>query len=161
MKMDWFAIYTKPRSEKKVYERLRAKGFECYLPLKKVLKKWSDRKKLVDEPLISSYVFVKTSASDQLTILKDPGVLNFVYWLGKPAQIKDDEILRMKIFLGDYTNVSVEAMKFNAGDKVRLTSGAIDDCATVVTQQGEFVYLTFPNLGFQIKAKVDKVTVTH
>ena len=161
MNDNWFAIYTKPRNEKRVFERLIDRGFNCYLPLKKVLRKWSDRKKIVDEPLISSYVFVKTSEKERCEVLKDPGVLNFVFWLGKPACIKEEEIIQMKKFLGDFSDFSIETIKFNAGDKVRLLTGPMsDNCATVLTQQGEFVYLSFSNLGFQIKARAVKCCIS-
>ena len=55
---NWYAVYTKPRSEKKLADRLNEHGIEAYLPLRKTLKQWSDRKKMVEEPLITSYVFV-------------------------------------------------------------------------------------------------------
>ncbi len=56
----WYAIYTKPRWEKKVHHLLSEKGLEAYCPLNKVTRKWSDRMKTVEEPLFKSYVFVQS-----------------------------------------------------------------------------------------------------
>jgi transcription antitermination factor NusG len=100
----WYAVYTKPRWEKKVSTLFAEKGFESYCPLNKVHKQWSDRIKLVEEPLFKSYVFVRIPAKAQAGIRLVNGVLNFVYWLGKPAVIKAVEIDRIKRFLNEYEN---------------------------------------------------------
>ena len=57
---NWYAIYTRAKAEKKVYEQLERSGYEVYLPLTTTIKQWSDRKKKIKTPLISSYVFIKT-----------------------------------------------------------------------------------------------------
>ena len=59
MSQKWYAVYTKPRWEKKVNSLLLQKGIEVYCPLNKVRRKWSDRIKTIEEPLFKSYVFVK------------------------------------------------------------------------------------------------------
>ena len=59
MKKNWHAIYVASRQEKKVLEALLNKKIEAYLPLIKTLRQWSDRKKLVEFPLMPGYVFVK------------------------------------------------------------------------------------------------------
>ncbi|MES1159526.1 MAG: UpxY family transcription antiterminator, partial [Bacteroidota bacterium] len=104
-KKTWYAVYTKPRWEKKVYALLTEKGMEAYCPLNKVKKKWSDRVKWVDEPLFKSYVFVSIPEDEQTAVRMVSGVVNFVYWLGKPAVIKDKEIALIRSFLNEYTEV--------------------------------------------------------
>jgi Transcription termination factor nusG len=64
----WFVLYTKPRWEKKIHQLLDAKEIENYCPLNKVSKKWSDRMKIVEEPLFKSYVFVKVSEEEQTKV---------------------------------------------------------------------------------------------
>src|SRR5580698_5536039 len=103
----WYVIYTKPRWEKKVYSRLREKGLESYCPLNKVRKKWSDRLKIVEEPLFKSYVFIHISEEDIPQVRMVNGVLNFVYWLGKPAIVRTTEIESIKKFLNEYDDVEV------------------------------------------------------
>jgi len=71
----WYAVYTKSRTEKKLTGRLNEKGIESYLPLRKTLKQWSDRKKIVEEPLISSYVFVNIQNSRYYDVLNTQGAV--------------------------------------------------------------------------------------
>jgi transcription antitermination factor NusG len=96
----WLAVYSRPRWEKKVNQLLTEKGFESYCPLNKVRRKWSDRVKVVEEPLFKSYVFVKVKEEDRTAVRMTSGVINFVYWDGKPAVIKEREINAIKRFLG-------------------------------------------------------------
>src|SRR5215211_2634080 len=88
----WYAVYTKPRWEKKVADLLTRKQIENYCPLNKVKRQWSDRKKIVMEPLFQSYVFVRVPKNMLTMVRETSGVLNFVYWLQKPAIIRDEEI---------------------------------------------------------------------
>jgi transcription antitermination factor NusG len=64
----WYALYTKPRWEKKVHALLTDKKIESYCPLNKVRKKWSDRMKTVEEPLFKSYVFVRVNEEEQTKV---------------------------------------------------------------------------------------------
>src|ERR1700753_42274 len=104
-KKSWFAVYTKPRWEKKVCKSLGERGIEAYCPLNRVRKKWSDRFKWVEEPLFKSYVFVHIAEEDGLAVRMVAGAVNFVYWLGKPAIIQDKEIDVIRKFLNEYTDV--------------------------------------------------------
>src|SRR5687768_17707519 len=116
MSTKWFAIYTRPRWEKKVHGLLSQKGIESYCPLNKVRRKWSDRIKLVEEPLFKSYVFVKVEESGRTSVRMTDGVINFVYWDGKPAVVKDKEIEAIKLFLEEYENVSLVKMDLKPND---------------------------------------------
>src|SRR5437870_7911065 len=110
MSIKWYAIYTRPRWEKKVNGLLIQKGIESYCPLNKVRRKWSDRIKVVEEPLFKSYVFVKTDEGTRTQVRMTAGVINFVYWDGKPAIIKEKEIATIKRFLDEHENVEVQPM---------------------------------------------------
>ena len=104
-KKQWYAVYTRPRWEKKVANLLTRKEIENYCPLNKIVRQWADRKKTVYEPLFTSYVFVYTSENEMLPIRQTDGVLNFVYWLGKPAVIREEEIETIKDLLDNYCNI--------------------------------------------------------
>src|SRR5690349_5729084 len=121
----WFAVYTKPRWEKKVAALLTSRKIENYCPLNKVRRQWSDRKKTIEEPLFKSYVFVNIQDKDQLEVRKIDGVLNFVSWLSKPAVIRDEEIDTIKLFLNDHQNVYLEQVDVNLNDRVRILSGPL------------------------------------
>lgn len=97
----WYALYTKPRWEKKIDSLLLKKGIDSWCPLQKVERQWSDRKKIIADPLFKSYVFVRIAATERANVLMTDGVLNFVYYLGKPAIIKDDEIDTIKKYLAE------------------------------------------------------------
>src|ERR1700712_1249639 len=98
---NWYAVYTKPRWEKKVYALMTERGITAYCPLNKVRRKWSDRVKTVEEPLFSSYVFVQAEDDGLTNVRMVGGVVNFVYWQGKPAVIPEREILTIKKFLNE------------------------------------------------------------
>ena len=88
----WHVVYTKPKCEKKVADVFSQKKIEAYCPMNRILRQWADRKKIIYQPLFSSYVFVRTINSEHIKIMETNGVLNFVHWLGKPAVVRNDEI---------------------------------------------------------------------
>lgn len=102
MDKHWLVIYTKPRAEKKVEERLIRDGIDAYCPTYITLKQWSDRKKKVELPLIPSYVFVRVNERERTQVLQDPGVMNFVFWQGKPAVIRQEEIEVLKSNMSNF-----------------------------------------------------------
>lgn len=158
----WLAIYTKPRWEKKVFQLLTETGIDSYCPLNKVHRKWSDRIKLVEEPLFKSYVFVLVNSQEEELVKRIAGVLNFVYWLGKPAVIKQAEIDRIKKFLNEYDNVTAEPLQFKPNDRVLITSGAfMEQQATVIRRVGNNkVELMIESLGYKLVAFIDKSKVS-
>src|SRR5215469_13926879 len=117
-KRNWYAIYTKPRWEKKVHRMLLEKGIEAYCPLNRVRRKWSDRLKWVDEPLFKSYVFVHIAEEEQPRVRLVGGVVNFVYWLGKPAVVKDKEIDMIRKFLDEHTEVQVVPLDLHVNTRI-------------------------------------------
>ncbi|HRE50482.1 MAG TPA: UpxY family transcription antiterminator [Flavitalea sp.] len=156
-KENWYALYTKPRWEKKVADLLSKRKIVNYCPLNKVQKQWSDRKKIVLEPLFRSYVFVRISESRQPEIRQIDGVVNFVYWLGKPAVIHDNEIDVIKRFLHDYENVQLEKAEVNLNDTVRVTHGPLLYMeGNVVEVKHKTVKVLLPSLGFTLVAEIDK-----
>ncbi len=105
---EWYVVYTKPGMEKKVAGSLQKKNIEAYCPVNKVESKWWKFKKVTEQPIFSSYVFVRTSEAEIKTLRQVQGVVNVLYWLGKPAVVQDYEIGRIKNFLTTHTNVSVQ-----------------------------------------------------
>lgn len=92
MPNEWFAVYTRPRHEKKVAQQLSNKGVEVFLPLRAVISNWKDRRKEVQFPLFTGYVFVHIVLEDRLSVLRIPGVVQFVASEGKPVAIPDYQI---------------------------------------------------------------------
>jgi transcription antitermination factor NusG len=157
----WLAIYTKPRWEKKVHQLLIDKGIESYCPLNKVKRKWSDRIKTVEEPLFKSYVFVKVTDDDRTKVRLTNGVVNFVYWNGKPAIIREKEIQTIKRFLDEHENVQVRPMEFAVNQQVLITSGTfMDKRAVVVDVRRKEVKVAIESLGQELVAYIDKTKLS-
>ena len=119
----WRAVYTKPRNEKKIAERLGQQGFEVFCPVQTILRQWSDRKKKVSIPIFPSYVFLRILDSETNKVLQDPGVLNFVYWLGQPALIRDEEIVSIEAFLSEHKGKTLEILNYKPGENVEIIMG--------------------------------------
>ncbi|NDK55588.1 UpxY family transcription antiterminator [Pontibacter fetidus] len=156
----WFAVYTKPRWEKKVAEELTKLQIESYCPLNRVVRNWSDRKKTVQVPLFTSYVFVHLHQNQVQELYKVNGILNLVNWLGKPAVIKDAEIETIKRFLNEHTNVQLEKTNVNIHDSVRITAGTLmDNQGTVVAIKNNTVRMALPSLGYTLYAEISKESI--
>jgi transcription antitermination factor NusG len=157
----WLAVYSRPRWEKKVNQLLIEKGFESYCPLNKVRRKWSDRVKVVEEPLFKSYVFVKVNEEDRTTVRMTSGVINFVYWEGKPAVIKEREINAIKRFLDEYENVELEPMDLQVHQRVKITKGPLmDQEGEVVDVKRKTVKVAIDSLGYILVAYIDRSKLT-
>jgi transcription antitermination factor NusG len=157
----WLAIYTRPRWEKKVNQLLFEKGLECYCPLNKVRRKWSDRVKVIEEPLFRSYVFVKVSDENRATVRMTPGAINFVYWQGKPAVIKEKEIIAIKRFLGEYENVEVLSLDLKVNQRVRITNGTLMDYeGKVLDVRHKIAKVAIDSLGYILIAYIDRSKLT-
>lgn len=125
MSFNWYAVKTRPRWEKKVADRLSGKGIENYCPLQKKISQWSDRKKVINEPIFKGYVFLKVSDDAKWDIKSIDGILNYVYWLGKPAVIKEDDIFTIRKFLMEFSEVEVEQIPGAINEKVRIKQGVL------------------------------------
>ena len=156
--MAWYAVYTKSRMEKKVSLRLEEVGIESYCPVTKRKKQWSDRKKIVEEVLFRSYVFVNIDLVNQgAAVRKTFGVVNFVYWLHKPAVVQDAEILAIQQFLSDHMEVSVigdTAVK--VGDFITIDTGPLKGQTAEVMglKNRNEVRLRIDSLGFELVANL-------
>jgi transcription antitermination factor NusG len=140
-----------------VNQLLLEKGFESYCPLNKVRRKWSDRVKIVEEPLFKSYVFVKVNDEDRTGVRMTPGVINFVYWNSKPAVIKEKEINAIKRFLNDYENVEVQPMNLHLHQRVKITTGPLmDQEGEILGPRKKMVKVAIDSLGYMLVAYIDR-----
>jgi len=156
----WYAVYTRPRWEKKVHALLLGRGMETYCPLNRVRKKWSDRMKWVEEPLFKSYVFVKVTQEEMPNVRLVDGVVNFVYWLGKPAQVRDKEIESIRKFLYEYRDVQVEPLDLKEDAEVSIRGGAfMDRRGKVMKVLKNRVQVLIESIGFRLVAVVEKSNI--
>jgi transcriptional antiterminator RfaH len=151
--MPWFVLYTKSRNEKKVAIQLEKMGITVYCPLVTQIHQWSDRKKKVTVPLISSYIFVKLKEKDCGTVFDVPGIVRYVYWLGKPAIVREQEIAVMKEWLSiEKVDVKVESLQ--RGDRINIPEGVFEGEEGVVEEINKRrVQLLLVDLGMKITLK--------
>jgi transcriptional antiterminator RfaH len=152
--MNWYVVYTKPKWEKKVADKLNQLGIECYCPLITQIKQWSDRKKKIETPLFNSYVFVQLPDSDRNLVFQAQGVVRYLFWLGKPAIVKDQEIEIIKTNLKSPNLKDVSVSSIQVGDKIKLESGAFSNQSGVVQEVSNNYYvLVLEALGCTLKIK--------
>lgn len=155
--MSWFVLYTSPRAEKAVAQRLESIGADVYLPLHKTKRKWSDRIKIVEVPLFNSYVFVRAEQRQLGAYLSLNGVVRAVYYMHKPAVVRDDEIEAIKEFL----KLAAEREIIYCGDTVTVTDGALREReGKILYIKGNDVVLYLEELGAKVcvsKNLVEKV----
>ena len=150
----WHVLYTKPRHEIKALERLVQNGFEVYCPMKTTLKQWSDRKKKVSEPLLPSYLFIKTIEKNRAIPLTDPSVLNYIFWLGKPAIVREYEIDTLKGIISKDKVQEFEIRQLNIGDKIDINKGQIKSKNAIIkTISNNYITAELKELGITIVLK--------
>ncbi len=153
----WHVIYTAPRAEKKVNERLLRQGIETYLPMQKVLRQWSDRKKKVSVPLFNSYVFVKVCPEEYKKVWQVSGFSRFINYLGKPALVRQIEIDNIKNFL---SRTSGSDIKFEVNNKAEILDGPLHGKSGIIESIGKnTIKLNIDQLGISLVAEVQKSSV--
>lgn len=152
----WLALYTRPRWEKKVHQLLEAKGIQSYCPLNKVRRQWSDRVKTVEEPLFKSYVFVRVSEGERTAVRLTNGAINFIYWNGKPAQVRDREIEAIRRFLDEHEEVELEPLALKPDQKVIIQSGTfMGRPARVLDVRKRKAKVSIESLGYALVVYMD------
>ena len=156
----WYVVYTKPRWEKKVASLLTEKGYENYCPLNRVTKNWSDRIKIVLEPLFKGYVFVFTEENNFLEVTKTDGILNFVHWLRKPAVVKEKEIITIKKFLMEFEDVKISDNILLPQDRVEIQQGILMNYKGIVLEvNGNIAKVKIDGMGLELTASFNKNNV--
>jgi transcription antitermination factor NusG len=156
METKWYAVYTRSRWEKKVVEQLNKIDIENYCPLNRVVRQWSDRKKTVEEPLFTSYVFVKITERQMNQLRTVFGVVNFVYWLGRPAVIQNAEIELIKDFITKHYNITLERASLSIHDTVKVLAGPfVEMQGNVISVRKNSVKVLIPSLRFFMTAEIE------
>jgi transcription antitermination factor NusG len=158
MERKWFVFYTKSRHEMKVSSYLQRKGYEVFLPVQRVLRQWSDRKKWVVTPLFRSYIFVNDTESKIQDILQVPGIAWNVRYNKKPAYLREQEIETIKRFLatGLFIETNVDPA-FQLGDEAEVLDGPLKGIRGKIidTPSGERFSVTLEVLGNSMIIRLD------
>lgn len=162
IKPKWFAIYTKPRAEKKVNEQLLQFGYEAYLPLKKEVKQWKDRLKKVEVPLFNSYVFVKVNAKQYFEIPKlVKGFVKYVTIGGQKIAVRDEEIEAIKKMLDYSSQIDISNEDFILNERVEINFGKLKGFkGKLVEFRGKYrIAIRIDTLGTNLLVEINKNAV--
>ena len=148
----WHVIYTKPRAEKKVEERLNNFGIEAYCPLKLEIKQWSDRKKKILVPVLPSMVLVNIDEKERNKVFDIPGVVRYMFWLKKHAIVKDDEVSSLRSLLSQNNIISQNTETLKVGENINVP-GFENQSGIIKKISNNQIWVVLKNLGYVIKLK--------
>ena len=157
MNKKWYVLYTKARNEKKTALILEKFGIEVYCPTIKEVRQWSDRKKTVEVPLFNSYIFVNLASHEREMVYDAPAVVRYLFWLNRPAVVKDKEIETLKKWLSrDVVSVKVHDLK--VGDYLNVIEGPFTGKKGVIRQKsGSRVQLVLKELGIKVSINTNQI----
>jgi transcription antitermination factor NusG len=156
--MSWYVLYCRSRNEKKIAISLEKMGIEVYCPMVSEVRQWSDRKKIVNTPLFTSYVFVKLKEKDREQVFEVPGVVRYLFWLGKPANVKEDEIQTIRNWVEDDNVMEMTVADFSPGDRMTIPKGVFKDQEGLIKDVGKNkMRLVLLGLGCTVTVKIREV----
>ena len=150
MKKKWFVVYTKPQQELKVASQLSVMGITNYCPTITLAKQYSDRKKKVTRPLLSSYVMVELEQNQRNKVFACNGIVRYLFFLGKPAVVPASDITLMQDHLNGVYNDS-KVTTLSVGDSHTIIEGPFSGVSgRVVETDNTKVKLELASLGMSI-----------
>ena len=158
--MPWYALYTKPRHEKKVHQLLCDKKYETYLPLITKVQQWKDRKKKVDMPFFSSYLFANFDYRYRFNVLETDGVVKIVNFRGVPAVVPDWQIESLRNMLKYPEKLRLEKY-IKSGQIVEIVDGVMKGLkGTVLTKKNEHrLILSIEGIMQSVSIEIDQAFI--
>ena len=152
--MNWYVLHTKPRSEKKVEEKLLYLGINAYCPKKTEIKFWSDRKKKIEVPVLPSMVLVKLKDNDINRVFESQGVIRYMFWMGKRAVVRQSEIDILKNYSdGNYNLKSSKSSNISVGDNFSLPSFN-NEKGVISRISNNNIWIYLKSIGLSVKLKL-------
>jgi transcription antitermination factor NusG len=149
---NWYVLYTKPKAEKKLAQELKADHIEAYCPVQTEIKYWSDRKKKVETPLLTSMIFVRIQETDRDRVFQSRNAVRYLYWLGKPAKVTRKEVESLKSMVEDSQFEKHEMNQLKPGEKLDMTHLGFEQIeGTVKFVNGRECWIVLEQLGYVIK----------
>lgn len=143
--MSWFVLCVKAQQEKKAADTLRKMNVDVYCPMVKETRVWSDRKKVVETPLFKSYIFVNLTEKYRGIVFGAPGVQRYLFYLGKPAIVRDEEIWAIKNWMSDDSKDLQALSDLIPGSEIVVKKGVLKD------QEGIVYWVNKTNVSFALK----------
>jgi transcription antitermination factor NusG len=155
--LNWYAVYTNPRWEKKVQGLLQQQNIHTYLPTRQVLKQYTDRKKKVEKIVLPSYLFVQITKEQITEVRHISGVVNFVYWLHKPSIIKDANMQAFMQFMQVEGDLQFEKIEAQVGDTITLEKAPFTGKkATIIKKYKNHLELILENMQIKLTITIKK-----
>jgi transcription antitermination factor NusG len=133
-------------------------GIEVYCPMVSEVRQWSDRKKKIDTALFTSYVFVKLKEKDREQVFQVTGVVRYLFWLGKPAIVKDEELQTIRNWIEDDNVMEMTVADFSPGDRMTIPTGVFKDQEGLIKDVGKNkMRLVLLGLGCTVTVKIREV----
>ncbi len=152
--MPWYVLITKPKSEKKVTQKLEEKGIKVCCPVRVEIRQWSDRKKKVEVPLLPSMVLVKLKENERSIVFETYGTLRYLFWLGEPATVSEEEIEALLDMKSTSMKV-LEIEQLKPGKVIDLKGfGGELEKGTVKYVSGNQCWVVLHSLGYVIKLQI-------
>ena len=158
----WYVIYTKTNQEKRIFDNLRKDKIECFLPLRKTLRQWSDRKKWIEEPLFKSYIFVKVSNKEFFDVLCIPSVICYVSFGGKAHPIPEEQIVNIEKFvLQQEKEIVLTRERIKKGTKAEILAGPLRGVRGEIVQinSKSRILIRIETLGYCLHANISQEEV--
>jgi len=156
--MSWYVLYCRSRNEKKIASTLEKMGIDAYCPMVSEVKQWSDRKKKVDTPLFTCYVFVKLKEKEREQVFQVTGVVRYLFWLGKPAIVREEEIQTIRNWVEDDNMLEIAVADFSPGDRMIMPNGVLKDQEVLIKDVGKNkIRLVLLGLGCTVTVKIREV----
>ncbi|MCL2649433.1 MAG: UpxY family transcription antiterminator [Candidatus Azobacteroides sp.] len=153
--MNWYALYTASRAEKQVEKRLILSGIKTFLPLHLAPRRWSDRIKLVEVPLYSSYIFVYANDQKVRECLGVQGVARVVFYNGSPAVIAEREIVAIQMFL---EQARAKELSYSIDEEVQIACGSLKNISGKIKRIGKkYLLLHLEQIGLTVSVAIDQV----
>jgi transcription antitermination factor NusG len=140
--LNWYALYTSPRHEKKVAGQIEQRGISCFLPRYRSVRRWKDRQKELELPLFPGYVFVQTALQNKLRVLQIPGAVRLVTFGGKPAALADADIETLRNRLSNSGRVEPHPY-LRTGRRVRVRSGPMRGLEGIIQRRKDRCRVVF------------------
>ena len=152
--MKWYILHTKPRSEKRVEEKLLSLGINAYCPTRNEIRYWSDRKKCIEVPVLPSMVLVNINDNEINKVFKCSSVVRYMFWLGRRAIVKQSEIDILKKYLnGDYNFINNKFSDIKVGDNLSLSS--LNNEKGIVNRISKNnIWIFLKSIGYSVKLKL-------
>lgn len=160
MQKNWYVLYTKPQSEKKVAALLAKRKIENFIPYVNVEMPRFKKSKLVLKPLFKSYVFAYSTEQEIQSLRLTEGVISVLYWLGKPAIIAEAEVEAIREFTSDYQNIDLEKLPVNS---IFMEKSFYKSAYTIegnlVAIRNKTIKINLPSLGYAMIANLKEESV--